>query len=390
MVGWLFSRISGCARSAMLVVGTLAIAGCQANFPSGGSRLVSPDRAVPVAILLPYGSANAGDSVVAQALEDAARLAVGDLGGVSLDLRVYDTAGDATIGAAAAQRAVSEGAKVILGPLYADVAAAVGIAVANDNVSVLSFSNNTSVAGGNVYVLGNTFENTADRVISYATAQGRNRVAILHANDTAGNIARSAVQSAIGKSGATLVAAIPYELSQEGVINAVPVVRDAVRDAGANSVFFTSAYSGALPIFAQLLPENGIQPGDVQFMGLARWDVPSEALSLAGLQGGWFALPDQGLSAQFDSRFQAAFARAPHPLAGLAFDGISAIGAVVRDAGEIGPASLTQPSGFAGVNGVFRLRADGTNERALAIAQIIDGQVQVISPAPRRFGTPGL
>lgn len=387
MIGWLFSRVSRCA---MLVLGALAVAGCQANFPGGGSRAVSADRAVPVAILLPYGSANAGDSVVAQALEDAARLAIGDLAGVRLDLRVYETAGDAAIGAAAATRAVDDGAKVILGPLYADVAAAVGVAVANDNVSVLSFSNNTSVAGGNVYVLGNTFENTADRVISYATAQGRNRVAVLHANDTAGNIARAAVQSAVGKSGATLVAAIPYELSQEGVFNAVPIVRDAVREAGANSVFFTSAYSGALPIFAQLLPENGIQPGDVQFMGLARWDVPSEALSLAGLQGGWFALPDQGLSAQFDSRFQAAFARAPHPLAGLAFDGISAIGAVVRDAGEIGPASLTQPSGFAGVNGVFRLRADGTNERALAIAQIIDGQVQVISPAPRRFGTPGL
>ena len=387
MIGWLFSRVSRCA---MLVLGALAVAGCQANFPGGGSRAVSADRAVPVAILLPYGSANAGDSVVAQALEDAARLAIGDLAGVRLDLRVYETAGDAAIGAAAATRAVDDGAKVILGPLYADVAAAVGIAVANDNVSVLSFSTNTSVAGGNVYVLGNTFENTADRVISYATAQGRNRVAVLHANDTAGNIARAAVQSAVGKSGATLVAAIPYELSQEGVFNAVPIVRDAVREAGANSVFFTSAYSGALPIFAQLLPENGIQPGDVQFMGLARWDVPSEALSLAGLQGGWFALPDQGLSAQFDSRFQAAFARAPHPLAGLAFDGISAIGAVVRDAGEIGPASLTQPSGFAGVNGVFRLRADGTNERALAIAQIIDGQVQVISPAPRRFGTPGL
>ena len=387
MIGWLFSRVSRCA---MLVLGALAVAGCQANFPGGGSRAVSADRAVPVAILLPYGSANAGDSVVAQALEDAARLAIGYLAGVRLDLRVYETAGDAAIGAAAATRAVDDGAKVILGPLYADVAAAVGIAVANDNVSVLSFSNNTSVAGGNVYVLGNTFENTADRVISYATAQGRNRVAVLHANDTAGNIARAAVQSAVGKSGATLVAAIPYELSQEGVFNAVPIVRDAVREAGANSVFFTSAYSGALPIFAQLLPENGIQPGDVQFMGLARWDVPSEALSLAGLQGGWFALPDQGLSAQFDSRFQAAFARAPHPLAGLAFDGISAIGAVVRDAGEIGPASLTQPSGFAGVNGVFRLRADGTNERALAIAQIIDGQVQVISPAPRRFGTPGL
>jgi hypothetical protein len=185
------------------------------------------------------------------------------------------------------------------------------------------------------------------------------------------------------------VASVPYGLSQSGVINAIPEVRSAVRSAGANAVFYTSSYSGALPLFAQLLPEAGIRPGDVQFLGLARWDVPAEALTLPGLQGGWFALPDQGLAAQFDGRFQSAYGRAPHPLAGLSYDGISAIGAIVRDTGTISQSTLTQSSGFAGVNGVFRLRADGTNERALAIAQVVDGQVQVISPAPRRFGTAG-
>lgn len=390
MFGWLFSRVGKHARSVALIFGVLALAGCQVTAPGGTARGLNPNTAVPVALLLPYGSANGGDDVVARALEDAARLAVADLEGVSIDLRIYETAGNATIGAAAAERAVDEGARVILGPLYADVAAAVGVAVANDRISVLSFSNNTSVAGGNVYLLGNTFQNTANRVIGYAATQGRNRVAVLHSNDTAGNIARSAVQSAISANGATLVAAVPYDLSQSGVINAVPEVRSAVRSSGANAVFFTSGFSGALPIFAQLLPENGIQPGDVQFMGLSRWDVPAEALSLPGLQGGWFALPDQALAAQFNGRFSGAYGRAPHPLAGLAYDGISAIGAMARDDGAIGPVSLTQPSGFAGVNGVFRFRADGTNERALAIATIVNSQVQVISPAPRRFGTPGL
>jgi hypothetical protein len=316
-------------------------------------------------------------------------MAVADLDGVEVELRVYSTAGNAATGAGVAQRAVDEGAQVILGPLYADVAAAVGVAVADDNVPVMSFSNNASVAGGNVFLLGNTFRNTAERVVGYAASQGQGRMVVVHSQDLSGTAARTAVERAAVATGATVVGAVGYELSQAGVINAIPQVRDALRNSGADSIFYTSSYSGALPLFAQLLPENGITPEAYRALGLARWDVPTEALSLPGLQNGWFALPEPGVSAAFESRFQAANGRSPHPLAGLAYDGIAAIGAVARDAGSINGVTLTQPSGFAGVNGVFRLRPDGTTQRALAIAQVVNGQVQVISPAPRSFGSPG-
>ena len=46
--------------------------------------------------------------------------------------------------------------------------------------------------------------------------------------------------------------------------------------------------------------------------------------------GGWFALPDPSLNERFKSRYQAAFGEAPHPIAGLAYDGIAAIGALVK------------------------------------------------------------
>ena len=52
-------------------------------------------------------------------------------------------------------------------------------------------------------------------------------------------------------------------------------------------------------------------------------------------------------------------------------------------------AALTQASGFVGVNGIFRLLPDGTNQRGLAIAQIQNSQVVVIDPAPRSFGGAG-
>jgi hypothetical protein len=143
-------------------------------------------------------------------------------------------------------------------------------------------------------------------------------------------------------------------------------------------------------MITQLLSENGLPPSTTRYIGLTRWDIPAATLALPGVQGGWFALPDPGLYAQYQARYQAAYGEAPHPISGLAYDGIAAIGALVRNGRDLSPGSLTQGAGFAGVTGIFRLRSDGTNERGLAVAQVQNSQVVVIDPAPRSFGGAGL
>ena len=123
-------------------------------------------------------------------------------------------------------------------------------------------------------------------------------------------------------------------------------------------------------------------------MGLTRWDIPPQTLSLPGVQNGWFALPDPGATATFSNQYQAAYATTPHPIGGLAFDAIAAIGALAsQDSGDALTASaLTRSGGFRGASGIFRLNADGTNTRGLAVATITEAQVQILSPAPQRFG----
>jgi len=109
--------------------------------------------------------------------------------------------------------------------------------------------------------------------------------------------------------------------------------------------------------------------------------VLSATLALPGVQGGWFAMPDPGLQAQFRARYEGAYGSQPVPVAGLAYDGIAAIGALANRAkggAPIAKSDLTQSAGFAGVSGVFRLLPNGTNERGLAIAQIRSGQVVVV------------
>lgn len=381
-------------RAPALALGAvLALAACEpgALQMGGPSTRVDTDRPVQVALLVPGGSSDSGRNTLARDLEAAARMAVADLQGVQIDLRVYQTGGNAERAASEAARAVNDGARIILGPVFSQSATAVGRTVAQRNVNVLSFSNNTDVAGGNVFVLGHTFENTAQRLLDHAAREGKGRVALVSERTSEGEVAKRAIQRAATRTGASIVGTQDYSFSQQGVVDALPSIASMVRSSGAQSVFFTANSAGALPLLAQLLPENRVRPADFQFMGLARWDIPPETLQLDGLQGGWFALPDPALTRQFEARYRAANGAEPHPIAALGYDGIAAIGALLRSgrSDALSREALTQASGFAGVNGVFRLRPDGTNERGLAVAEIQNNEVVVIAPAPRSFAGTG-
>lgn len=368
----------------------LALAACQPielGGTAGSGTALPKGKPVPVALLVPKGG-TASDASVSQSLENAARLAMADLSGVAIDLRVYDTGANPATASAMTTKAIADGAKIILGPLYGGNANAAGIAAAPKGVNVMAFTNNTSLAGGNVFVLGHTFDNTADRLVRYAASQGKRRVVSVSAENPAGQLGQQAIAKAAAAAGSSLVGQVTYPFSQPGVIAAVNKVKATVQNSQADAVFLTSGTDAALPFFAQLLPESGVDPQVVQYMGLTRWDIPAQTLDMPGLQGGWFALPDPTRDAQFRGRYQQAYGAAPHPLAGLAYDGIAAIGALAKsgDRNALSAASIAQGAGFQGVSGVFRFRADGTNERGLAVAAIRDRKVVVIDPAPRSFG----
>lgn len=379
------------AITALLVLfSAVWLAACQptsapttTSFQTGGK--------VQVALLVPSGSENSSDAFLAQNLENSARMAIADLKGVDIDLRIYATAGNPQVAASVATQAVNEGAQIILGPLYAEAANAAGIAVARSGVNVLAFSNNTTIAGGNVFVLGATFQNTAKRLVSYGMRQGINSYAVIYGNDLQGAVGRDAIANEVRNAGATLAATETYAMSQSGIISAGSQIARSIRSSGAQAVFLTGGVNADLPIIATALPEQGISPETVKFIGLTRWDAAPQAMALPGLQGGLFAMPDTAVNAQFEARYAATYGEAPHPLAGLAYDGIAAVGALAAlgNGNPVSRAALTQAQGFEGTQGIFRLNADGTNERGLAVATIQNNQVVILEPAPRSFAGAG-
>lgn len=375
------------------IISALLLAACE---PGGGGtatgpetgQLIDPSQPVQVALLVPGGSGSPNVERLAQSLKNAARMAAADAQGATIDLRIYDTGAGAAKAVEQANAAADAGAKIIIGPLYAEAANAVGNAMTPRNINVLSFSNNTEIAGGNLFTLGTSFSNVADRLVSYGVKQGKRNIYVVAESDVAGQIGGRAIETAIARNGAKLAGRSNHPVSVSGIDSVAPQIVTAAKSGQVDAIFMTANQQAVLPYLTEKLAAAGVTSQVTQFMGLTRWDEPSSRLSLAQLQNGWFAIPDQQMLGQFEARYRAAYGEEPHDLASLAYDGISAVASQIR-AGKrnaLTTSGLTQRAGFAGVGGVFRFRGDRTTERGLAVATIRGNQVVILEPAPRRVG----
>ncbi len=383
------------ARAFLLGLAALTLAACDGMPITGPAAAVDPNQPITVALMVPRGSGEAANEDLANALVNAARMAQSDLGGSMIDLRIYNTAADPNIAAAEATRAISEGAQIILGPLYSTVTPAVAAVAAQNNIQVISFSNNSAIAGGNIFILGTTFEDVATRLYGYSVAQGKANVGVVYQDGIEGESALTAAQVAARAVGANLAGSASYPLNMQGLSEAAPTVAAAMKANAVQTILFTDTPTRGLPFIMAALGSEGITPRNTQFMGLTRWDASTELLQQPSAQGALFAVPDPSLGAQFTGRYIAQFGTEPHNLAPLAYDAVAAVGAMIKAARAEGAtdtfsaARITNPAGFVGVNGIFRFTPNGLNQRGLAILEVEDGTAIVIEPAPRNFGGVG-
>jgi len=383
-------------RATAILAAAALVTACapQQGALSGDGVAVDVNQPVRVALLVPLGSGDMGRENIARSIVNGAELARSSLANASIDLAIYPTGGSTSGGATAAQQAVAEGAKIIIGPLFSTATSGAQPVADAAGLTILSMSNNTAVAGGNVYILGNTFENTADRLVRYGQSRGLSNYGVAYPNGLEGETARNAVAQAVRGRGANLVASQGYDLSVAGIQAAAPSIAASMRGNGAQAIILTDGPTGGLGFIAEGLRGGGLDTSSSLFLGMQRWNSSAEAMALPALQGGVFAAADPGLVAGFDGRYQNAYGSAPHELASLGFDAVAAVGAMIANARADGgspfsQASIAQSAGFAGASGPFRFNPNGTNQRTLAIIEVRDGTSAVIERAATGFGGVG-
>lgn len=335
---------------------------------------------VKVALILPLSApGNAG--VAAQSMKNAGEMALAEFANPNIQLLVKDDGGNPGGAATAGQQAVDEGAEIILGPLFAQSVPGVANAARSRNISVIAFSTDSTVAGRGVYLLSFLPESDVVRVIDYAAGTGKRSFAALLPENAYGNVVDGAFRNVVSRRGGRVVVAERYGADRAGA------ARNVVQALPSADALFLADDGDAVVASADALTAGGANLKNLQLLGTGLWDNP-RVFSSATLQGGLYAAPDPAGFRAFAGRYRTKFGAEPVRTATLAYDAVALVAALARTQGpaRFGPEVLTNPSGFAGIDGLFRFRPDGSNERGLAIMRVGPTGGQVVQASPKSFG----
>jgi len=377
-------------RMAGLILLSVAIAGCvprsrqprqlptepvlEETAPVERSRLPEGETMNRVAVLVPLSGSN---GALGRSILNSANLALLDTGGDRIRITAYDTA--AAGAAPAANQALAEGSGLILGPLLAEDVRAVAPLARRADVPVIAFSNDVSVAGDGVYLMGITPAQSIVRVVGHARAQGATEFGALVPASVYGERASEAMIGAVAAADGRLVgmqsftpgaaAAAAARLNGMGAFDAV-LIADGPRAAAA-----------AVPTLRQAEQAP-------RLLATELWASEANAGAVPALRGTWYAAPSDALFNQFRTRYRARYNANPYRLASLGYDAVLLAVRVAADwpLGRAFPErALRDAGGFTGVDGAFRFGRDGLADRALEVREVTATGNSVISPAPRGF-----
>ncbi|WP_416463349.1 penicillin-binding protein activator [Sphingomonas sp. VDB2] len=388
-----FAAVKRGARCAFMGA-ALFLAACQSIVPKGPAPTTPTRPTQPtgpevvqglptdatrhrVALLVPMSGPNAG---VGQSIANATTLALMDTRTDKVRITTYDTA----LGAAAAvTKALADGNRLILGPLLAEDARVIGPIAARANVPVISFSNDASIAGSGVYVLGYNTAQSIDRVVDFAKGKGLSRFGALVPRGTYGERAGNALLRAVEQAGGTVVSMQTFDRTPASITAAV---RKLQASSSYDALLIADSGRVALQV-APIVRKNG--GATARLLGTELWNTEGTLAASPVLRGAWFASVSDTLYRQLATKYRARYGASPFRLSSLGYDSVLLTVRIAQDwkPGSPFPAArLRDAGGFSGIDGAFRFNRAGVAERALEVSEVGAGAITVADPAPRGFG----
>ena len=333
-----------------------------------------------IGLILPLSaSGNAG--VAAQSMKNAAEMALAEFQNPNIQLLIKDDSGSPQGASQGAQQALDEGAEIILGPLFALSVPSTAQVARTRNVNVIAFSTDSSIAGRGVYLLSFLPESDVNRIVEYSASIGKKSFAALLPDNAYGNVVEVAFKSAVARRGGRIAAFEKY-----GADRATPA-RNVAQALGQADALLIADDGDSVVATADALTAAGATLRNIQLLGTGLWDNP-RVFASPSLQGGLYAAPDPAGFRAFAGRYRTRYGGEPVRTATLAYDAVALVAALARTQGpqRFSPDVLTNPSGFAGIDGLFRFRPDGTNERGLAVMRVGSGGGTAVAGSPKSFG----
>lgn len=378
-------RAIAITRRALVIGSTLALLGACTVVPKGPrpgtpapapapaptSTLPADQQRHRIALLVPMTGANAA---VGQSIANATTMALLDTNAANLRITTYDTAQGAS---EAARKAVSDGNRLILGPLMGgDIAPVVAQA---KGVPVVSFSNDTGNASRDVFLMGQMPEQSITRTVRYVRTKGAQSFAVLAPAGEYGQRAEAALRTAIAQSGGRFIGTETYARGNTSVVSAAQRLK---AKGGYDTVLIADGARLAAQGAAQLRSPN------TRILGTELWSGEAAIARSPALNGAVFSAVADGRYQRFSDSYRARFGAAPYRIATLGYDAVLLTMRVARD-WQLGRAfpddRLRDSGGFLGLDGAFRFDRNGVVDRAMEVREVRSGRITVVDQAPARF-----
>ncbi|WP_374405683.1 penicillin-binding protein activator [Pelagerythrobacter sp.] len=378
-------------RRMLVIAGASALlAGCQI-IPKGPTTSTAPEPGptptptesnLPqdearhrVALLVPMSGTN---GAVGQSIANATTMALLDTNADSLRITTYDTSGNA---GDAARRAIADGNKLILGPLLGGNVPSVLAQARPANVPLIAFSNDTGVAGPNVFVMGHIPEQSIARSVGYARQRGATDFAAIVPEGEYGRRAEAALSNAVNGTGGRVVASETYARGNTSIVSAAQRL---AQQGGYDTVLIADGARLA----AQAAGELRTDAGGTRIIGTELWSGESAVTSASALRGALFSAVSDARFKRFSDSYRSRFGSQPYRISTLGYDGVLLALRVAQDwrvGSDFPTAQLYEEGGFLGLDGPFRFGRSGVIERAMEVREVREGQVAIVAPAPTGF-----
>ncbi len=361
-----------------------------------------------------------------ESIKNTALMALYEISSDKVIIQFYDTKGSEEGAKQAINEAINQNIDIVIGPVFSYETLAIKNIAKNAGIDVLAFTSDPNVLGDGVYTLALLLPPQIERIVSYACELGKKDFAVLTQNNEYGKmIVNAAINAAFECKNNAQILNVGYYSSKQG--DMVSVIKELAGDRslfvdnlrkqqkgeGEYSIGYKrpenqeeeidilTVYKDTtdipLTFDAILIADEGsnlrslaavlnyydITNEEALFLGTQQWSDPNLAKEKALVGGLYPEIPIAGFS-EFANRYKKIYGTYPPRIASQAYDGIALV-SVLANNKNFSSEAIIDGSGFAGVDGIFRLLPDGTSERGLNIMEIARPQAKVIEQAPQTF-----
>ena len=351
------------------------------------------DNKIKIALLLPIGSKDNNLSKLGKSLRDAAFLAKEDLANNLLEIRTYDTYGNTRKGILAYNVALEEKNEIIIGPYLSTVTKEISNQIPFNSVNILSLSDDPTIVGRKIFILGDTVVNRANNLIQYAINNKKYRFAVIGPVKDDNNKILSLISNKILMHRGTITFSSYYSNDVSAISDLAQDIKNRIIQTNTDVIIFTGEPDKRMSHLAAELADITVNKKDkgIQIMGLTHWENSASILSEPALQKAWFTMPDLRFRSFYENKFIKKFGYVPHPKSNLAYDAVASLGVIHKNFNNNKNDyfdkfnGLFNRNGFIGIDGIFRFNNDRIAEKELSIIQLISGKPNMLKQAKSQF-----